>query len=333
MLLIETGSRIHLGFFNTINSYTAYGSIGMSLKEPSYMMSVDVHDSILIENDKSDRVLPICQQIVRLLNIGGLKIRVFDEIPSHVGFGSTTQLKLALGVSASRLYNLRMSVRDLAGLVGLGFASGIGIASFEDGGFIIDSGRFLSENKIIPPVTGSNDIPKVISRIKIPTSWRFILATPLHKKGFSEDNERIIMMNPRPMPPSISSEISRLILTGLIPAILWNNPKLFGKFLTKIQFMVGEYFKPIQGGIFCCEETEFIVKTLISLGAYGAGQSSWGPTAYGIIDNDQLAKRILNKLKHRLEKKDINAKIMITRPRNHGAKIKSIPNRLYIQKL
>ncbi len=324
MLLIETGSRIHLGFFNIINSYTAYGSIGISLKEPSYVISVNAHDSILIENDKSERVFPACQQIVRLLNIRGLKVRVFKEIPPHVGFGSTTQLKLALGVSASRLYNLKMGIRDLAGLMGLGFASGIGIASFENGGFIIDTGRFLSEDKIIPPVTSSNDLPKVITRIKIPTNWRFILVTPLRKKGFSEDNERIIMMNPKPMPSSISSEISRLILTGLIPAILWNNPKLFGKFLTKIQFMVGEYFKPIQGGIFCCEETDFIVKTLISLGAYGAGQSSWGPTAYGIIDDDRLASRIINKLKYRLEKKGINAKIMIAKPRNHGARIKNI---------
>lgn len=324
MLLIETGSRIHLGFFNTINSYTAYGSIGMSLKKPSYIISADTNNFVSIENDSSGRVFPICQQVTRLLNIKGLKVKIFDQIPHHVGFGSTTQLKLALGVAASKLYNLKMSVRDLAGLMGLGFASGIGIASFEGGGFIIDTGRLVAEDNTIPPVTSSIDIPKIITRIKIPKNWRFILVTPLHKKGFNEDSERVIMMNPRPMSSAVSSEISRLILTGLVPAILWNKPKLFGKILTKIQFMVGEYFKPIQGGIFCCEETEFIVKTLISLGAYGAGQSSWGPTAYGIIDDDQLANRIANKLKYKLEKKDIQAEIIISKPRNHGAKIKNI---------
>lgn len=323
MLLVQTGSRIHLGFFNIISDYTAYGSIGISLDKPSYKILADVHDSVSVENDKDGRVLLACQQITRLLNIKGLRVRVLEEIPAHVGFGSATQLKLALGVSAVKLYNLDFYVRDLAGLMGLGFASGIGVASFEGGGFIIDAGRLLKD-KSIPPVINSNDIPKIISRIKIPKTWRFILVTPLHKKGFDETKERLIMMNPKPMPSALSSEISRLILTGLVPAVLWSDARLFGKVLTKIQFMIGEYFKPIQGGIFCCEETEFIVKTLISLGAYGAGQSSWGPTAYGIIDNDQLAGKIANKLRYKLDKRDINAKIIIAKPRNHGAIIKTV---------
>lgn len=321
MLLVQTGSRIHLGFFNIISDYTAYGSIGISLDKPSYKIIVDAHPSISVENDRNGRALSVCQQLVRLLNIKGLKVKILEEIPAHVGFGSTTQLKLALGVTASRLYNLRLNIRDLAGLMGLGFASGIGIASFENGGFIVDSGRFL-KNKNIPPVMNSNDIPKVVSRIKLPETWRFILVTPLHKKGFDETEERVIMMSPRPMPSLLSSEISRLILTGLVPAILWNDAHIFGKILTKIQFMIGEYFKPVQGGIFCCEETEFAVKTLISLGAYGAGQSSWGPTAYGIIDNDILAEKIADRLKNELNKKSIHAKIIIAKPRNHGAKIK-----------
>jgi beta-ribofuranosylaminobenzene 5'-phosphate synthase len=323
MLLIQTGSRIHLGFFNIISDYTAYGSVGVSLDKPSYKILADIHDSILVENDKDGRVFSACQQVVRLLNIKGLKVKILEEIPAHVGFGSMTQLKLALGVSAVKLYKLNFYVRDLAGLMGLGIASGIGIASFENGGFIIDAGRLL-KNKNIPPVINSNDTPKVISRIKLPKSWRFILVTPLHKKGLDESRERLIMMNPKPMPSTLSSEISRLILTGLAPAVLWSDARLFGKVLTKIQFMVGEYFKPIQGGIFCCDETEFIVKTLIALGAYGAGQSSWGPTAYGIIDDDQLAEKIVTKLKYKLDKKDINAKIMIAKPRNHGAVIKII---------
>lgn len=323
MLLVQTGSRIHLGFFNIISDYTAYGSIGVSLDKPSYEILADTHDSVSVENDKNGRVFLVCQQITRLLNVKGLKVKVIEEIPAHVGFGSTTQLKLALGVSVVKLYNLDFYVRDLASLMGLGFASGIGIASFEGGGFIIDAGRFLKD-KSIPPVVDSNDVPKVISRIRIPKTWRFILVTPLHKKGFDESKERLIMMNPKPMSSTLSSEISRLILTGLVPAVLWNDARLFGKILTKIQFMIGEYFKPIQGGIFCCEETEFIVKTLISSGAYGAGQSSWGPTAYGIIDNNQLAEKIVNRLKYKLDKKGINAKIIIAKPRNHGAIIRTV---------
>ncbi|RLG30261.1 hypothetical protein DRO03_04925 [Methanosarcinales archaeon] len=48
-------------------------------------------------------------------------------------------------MAVNRLYDMSMSVRDIAIAVGRGGTSGTGVASFESGGFILDSGHKFSE--------------------------------------------------------------------------------------------------------------------------------------------------------------------------------------------
>ncbi|MEZ5334482.1 MAG: hypothetical protein R2741_04185 [Methanolobus sp.] len=52
--------------------------------------------------------------------------------------------------AVNELYNLGKSVRELAIAVGRGGTSGIGVASFEMGGFIVDGGHRFSDRVLSP---------------------------------------------------------------------------------------------------------------------------------------------------------------------------------------
>src|SRR2546430_14964147 len=66
----------------------------------------------------------------------------------------------------------------------------------------------------------------------------------------------------------------------------------FGAALGEVQRITGGWFAPAQGGVFAPGETRELVERLREWGAVGVGQSSWGPTQYGIV-GDAAAARAL----------------------------------------
>ena len=94
---------------------------------------------------------------------------------------------------------------------------------------------------------------------------------------------------------------------------------LFGKALTEIQYITGNYFSRYQAGVFCCRESEEAVKLLLRYGVYGVGQSSWGPAVYGVVDSKKKASYIAGKVVNGLRSMGISVKyVFISRPRNRG---------------
>lgn len=81
------------------------------------------------------------------LNEEGYKFIVHENFPSHSGLGSGTQLSLAVGKLISDFTDNKMEVPQIAHTVGRGGTSGIGVASFDNGGFIID-GDTIMEKKL-----------------------------------------------------------------------------------------------------------------------------------------------------------------------------------------
>ena len=66
---------------------------------------------------------------------------VHETYPSHSGLGSGTQLSLAVGKLLADFNSQKMDASQIASIVGRGGTSGIGVASFENGGFIMDGGH------------------------------------------------------------------------------------------------------------------------------------------------------------------------------------------------
>ncbi len=315
---VVTSARLHLGFYNFVSENRVYGSIGVAIKQPELVLKASLQKGINVESPiNSEYYGKLVSDVARKLGVKGYSV-VFEKIlPKHVGLGSTTQTLLAVALAFKKLLKLNIGIRDLASILGRGDVSGIGIAAFERGGFIVDSGRKKPTNGILRKPTTPNDIPAVIFRANIPKSWKFLVITPIRRRGLSEIEEESILSKP-PIPPrSLQRELYEILLEKIIPSIVEKDITLFGKALTKLQLIVGKYFSKYQGGIFCCEETETVVNIFSKLGCEGYGQSSWGPTAYCLVKGYRRARNILLKA---IEAFDFDFFGYITEVRNSGAK-------------
>jgi predicted sugar kinase len=82
----------------------------------------------------------------------------------------------------------------------------------------------------------------------------------------------------------------------LLPALADADLEPFGHALSEIQEVTGRWFAPAQGGTFASGPARALVKQLAEWGAAGVGQSSWGPTVYGIVDGDAAAARVVERV-------------------------------------
>jgi beta-ribofuranosylaminobenzene 5'-phosphate synthase len=114
--------------------------------------------------------------------------------------------------------------------------------------------------------------------------------------GFSGDAEAQAFAELPPAPERDVERVAHLVLMALLPALADADLERFGSALTEIQSITGRWFAPVQGGTFFPGATEELVRRLAEWGAAGVGQSSWGPTVYGIVDGQEagmgLAERV-----------------------------------------
>lgn len=320
---VRTSARLHLGFYNFFSDGVAYGGLGVAIENPSVVVKVFKveENGVKIVNRSSVDISDCVESVVKALGLRGIGIEVLSAIPRHVGLGSTTQTVLAIAYAASKLLRLSYSVRELAVKLCRGRDSGIGIAVFELGGFVVDSGRRVGENRRILCPTSVDSLPQLIFRASMPRGWSFTVIIPAMRRGFDEVSERKAMDMPQEVSKELQLELYKLIFLHMLPAILRRDIDTFGKALTKLQFIVGEYFSRYQGDVFCCKEAELAVKTLLNYGAKGVGQSSWGPTVYGLVEGHVAAKKLCEKVLKELRTIGVEAKCLAVKPRNRGAEV------------
>jgi beta-ribofuranosylaminobenzene 5'-phosphate synthase len=90
--------------------------------------------------------------------------------------------------------------------------------------------------------------------------------------------------------------VSRLLLTALLPGLLAGDIEEFGAALTEIQREVGSMFAAQQGGVFHPSAAP-LADALHALGVGAVGQSSWGPSVYGIVDGPERASHVADQLR------------------------------------
>ncbi len=319
---VVTAARLHLGFYNFRRGDRVYGSIGIAIDRPALDIVLEPCDHMVVEKPPDLEIGDVLKTVQRVFRRWA-KVSIRSAIPRHVGLGSTTQLALALGIGLASMSEpyADIDIYDLAAKLGRGFVSGIGVAAFRYGGFIVDSGRKLRGSALKIP-SSPEDVPQPIALYAVPHDWRFVIIVPRTERRCIREEEEHKVMQP---PPSISGELQHelyaTLLLDMLPAIRRGDIETFGRALTKIQLLTGKFFESIQGGLFCCRETEAIVRVLNELGVYGYGQSSWGPVAYGLTDVDS-AEKILHRSLERLKELNISIEYAsIASPRNRGAEI------------
>jgi len=96
----------------------------------------------------------------------------------------------------------------------------------------------------------------------------------------------------------------------------------FGEALTKIQVLTGNHFAQAQGGTYSSLIAADCIEFMKNAGAYGVGQSSWGPALYGVVKQEE-AKQLLSKVRAYLHK-GAGGNVFVVKPNNRGATIKII---------
>jgi beta-ribofuranosylaminobenzene 5'-phosphate synthase len=312
---ITTPSRLHFSIVDMRGDLgRIHGSVGVAIQEPKIVLKASPAKTMKAMGPRANRVLEFAGTILRDSGVDmGIEFEVLSDIPEHQGFGSGTQLALAVGSAVSQIYDLGLSVEDIAMKLSRSKISGIGTQAFKHGGFIVDGGHRTDEPNSIPPLIFHHDIPE---------DWLFVVGVPEISQNVSGEIEKKAFSMFEPPPESLVGEVARLVLVKMIPSIIDADIKAFGEAMTAIDYKFGEYWLKVQGGRYSHPLIEAGVGFLLNSGSYGAGQSSWGPAFYGLVEGERQAELVREKLNKFLNSEGRRGSVFCTRPNNEGAKIR-----------
>jgi beta-RFAP synthase len=274
--------------------------------------------SLQVHGLEVDRVTAFAHRFLAYHHLeSGAYLELVAAIPGHVGLGSGTQLALAVGSALARLAGLDFSIAGIARSMGRGVHSGIGTNTFAQGGFVLDGGHSILSAP--PGAQEQAAVPPVLVRQPFPEDWRFVVVIPEIDPGLSGEKETNAFQALPKAPPDRVARLCRLLVMQMLPALFEQNIVEFGRSLTAIQRLVGASFAPIQGGYFADPLSDKLISFLLAQGAAGAGQSSWGPTVYGLVASQSAANQLAAQTSTFLSNLH-NSQVFTVAPDNHGAR-------------
>jgi beta-RFAP synthase len=290
-----------------------FGGIGVGINRPNVVLEAENSESLCVTGEQPELVTAFAKRFSSAFKVRpNANLRVKQVIPEHVGLGSGTQLALAVGLALARLLNVKSSIQEIAYFMERMQRTGVGTIIFERGGFVVDGGKSQKDR--------ATKVPPVIFHHRFPEDWSFVVALPKGGEGLSNDAEKSAFNKLPPMPAEEVGKVCRLTMMKLIPSLAEYNIESFGEALTDIQNVIGDYFAQVQGGRYSNPATAGTIKFMEQIGAYGVGQSSWGPACYGLFGSNEAGKaelKVQNFLKH-----NAGGEAFVAKGNNKGAYVK-----------
>jgi beta-ribofuranosylaminobenzene 5'-phosphate synthase len=299
MARASAGARIHFGFCNlSLSHERLYGALGLGLAEPRVVVDADPADRVRVEiadddcaadsaagSAVRDDVSEYARTAADLLDVDGARVTVRESLPRHAGLGSGTQLATATLAAVAAAHGKAPRVRERAPMLGRGGRSGVGVATFEAGGFVLDAGHPTARFTTDRPADGEWTVPPVAARHEVPDDWRFLLVRPDADPGRNGDAEDDAMRTAiERADPGLADRIGGIVTRRVLPAIATGNPERFGAAVAEIGRLNGAWYADEQGGVYRPPVGDVVTSLSASPAVFGAGQSSWGPTVYGVTD-------------------------------------------------
>ena len=318
MARVTTGARLHFGFQNLALAHERlYGGVGLALDAPRVILHAA--PAGVVECD--DAVEPYVRDAVDALDVPGATVTVRERFDRHVGLGSGTQLALASLVAVAEAHDRTVQPREFAPALGRGGRSGVGVATFETGGFVLDAGHPTERFTTAPPEQGAWTVPVPLARHEVPDSWRFVLVTPAVEPGQSGTVEdRTMRAIVERADQGIAEEIGGLLLRRLLPAIAEADLAGFGAAVARLGRLNGAWYADEQGGVYRPPAGQLVEALRSEPAVLGAGQSSWGPTVYAVTDADR-AGAAAAAAEDALDAADVDGTVRTVAPRNTGATV------------
>jgi beta-ribofuranosylaminobenzene 5'-phosphate synthase len=308
---VSVPARLHLGFLDLNGGLgRRFGGIGLAIDGLGTRLIIARAGSSEISGPDADRVSQHLQKLERLLSLGSKhRIRVLEVVPAHAGLGSGTQLALAVASGLRTLHKLPLDIAGDALRLGRGARSGIGIGLFSHGGLVVDGGR--GNRATAAPI---------ICRLPMPENWRVLVILDPQRQGIHGPEEATTMAALPAMCAGDAARLCRLVLMQALPALADHDLENFGAAIKELQIRLGDYFAPAQGGArFMSPDVGAILDALDNAGAFGVGQSSWGPTGFAFAKSPEDAVRLASAAARQARSKGLD--IRICQALNRGAQI------------
>src|SRR5262249_14312178 len=117
--------------------------------------------------------------------------------------------------------------------------------------------------------------------------------------------------------PDATDVLCRLVLLGLLPAVVERDLEAFGEALYEFNRRVGESFAPVQGGPYAGPRVAELVAFVRGQGVRGVGQSSWGPAVFAVVGGEDRAADLAGRIRGRFGLD--RGGVVVTQACNHGA--------------
>ncbi len=284
---VQTSSRLHFGMLSLAEEESdsptgrQFGGVGLMVRAPGVAVRVRRAAGWAARGPLAGRALEFARWACQALPaVGAIDVTVENAAPEHVGLGTGTQLGLAVAQAAAQLAGRAdLDACRLAALVGRGQRSALGIHGFARGGFLVEAGK-----------RPGGAVAPLIARMDFPDSWRILLILPRGRHGLHGPPEHEVFAQLQGKDAEHATQtLCRLTLLGMLPALAERDLAPFGEALYEFNRLVGELFRPWQGGAYGPGRTGEVVEFCRQRRIAGAGQSSWGPTAFAIVADDMAA--------------------------------------------
>jgi beta-RFAP synthase len=326
MIRVTAASRLHFGLFALPATGVAhwpnsegqpalparrFGGIGLMIDQPGVQVSARPADAWSASGPSSERALAVAQRFIALLPEHAerqFEIVVDRCAPEHAGLGVGTQLSLAVTRAvAIAAGHADWDAIELAQRTGRGLRSSIGIHGFQQGGFLVEGGKF-----------GEDAVSPLLVRYPFPADWQVLLILPRGRQGThgAEEREAFATLTQNERDLRRTEILSRVALLGLLPALLEQDLPAFGESLYEFNRRAGEWFLPWQGGVYASPAIEERIAWLRQHGIRGVGQSSWGPVMFA-IERPEMLQHVRQRL---FELGELHEdELLLCQAVNHGA--------------
>jgi beta-ribofuranosylaminobenzene 5'-phosphate synthase len=254
-----------------------FGGVGLMVDSPGLAVQVEAADGWAATGRLADRALKFARRFVGTLppvERQAFRLTVEYARPEHQGLGVGTQLGLAVAKAiAVETGHCDWPAVELAGRVGRGERSAIGVHGFDGGGLIVEGGKRTGEA-----------MAPLVARLSFPADWRVVVYDAPGEAAWHGGRERqaFAKLAEAGPSPAETEALCRIVLTGMLPALAAADLEGFGEALYEFNARAGDAFAPAQGGRYAGPAVAALVARLREMGVRGVGQSSWGPAVFAV---------------------------------------------------
>src|SRR5262249_19818842 len=268
MIQVRAPSRLHFGLLsltaNEASGVRQFGGVGLMIQEPGVRVSLQPAENWSAEGPLAGRASASARKIALSLSAPQrFHLIVEASAAEHIGLGTGTQLGLAVARAlALACGHENLVAVELAFRLGRGKRSALGVYGFSRGGFLVEGGK--GPKSTIAPLIAHCDFPE---------GWSIVLIVPKGEMGNYGIAEEEAFTR---LKCGQTDALCRLVLLGMLPALLEEDLPAFGEAAYEFNRRVGEVFRPIQRGIYAHPRSAALVEFVRCQRISGVGQSSWG---------------------------------------------------------